>query len=141
MINIMPYKELKAGKESIFDHIDETFVAPQKVISYLKTTQPFVMSPGIYKHPFKDMELLGPYYYTDGEYYWDRDAWKYVVKYHVTLPRDFIDKVMSERGTAFLEECARSGDSWGNTIENWKKQPKTLCLLPDDAGDYSLEDF
>ena len=96
---------------------------------------------GVYKHPFKEKRLLGPYLYTDGEYYWDRDTWKYVLKYHVTLPQDFIDKVLSDKGTAFLEECAKSDNFWNKVIKNWKSQPDTLCLLPDDAGDSSIDDF
>ena len=141
MKNVMPFKEIKGGEESIYDHIDENFVAPQKVIAYLQTTQPHLVCMGLYKHPFKDTILSGPYWYTDGEYYWDRDAWKYVLKYHVTLPQDFIDKVMSEEGTAFLEKCAQSNNSWSKIIGDWKKQPNPLCLMPDDAGDLSLEDF
>jgi hypothetical protein len=34
------------------------------------------------------------------------DTWKYVLKYHVTLPKEFIDHVMSEEGIAFMEWCA-----------------------------------
>ena len=112
MINVMPYKEINGGWESIYDHIDESFVVPEKVIAYLQTTQPHLVCMGLYKHPFKDMQLCGPYWYTDGEYFWDRDAWKYVIKYHVTLPQKFIDKVMSDEGTAFLEKCAESDEAW-----------------------------
>jgi hypothetical protein len=141
MINIMPYKEIDGGEESIYDHIDENFVVPKKVIAYLQTTQPHLVCMGIYKHPFKDKELLGPYYYTDGEYYWDRDAWKYVIKYHVTLPQEFIDKVMSDEGTEFLEKCAASDESWTKTIKDWKENPNMVCFLPENAGDLSLDDF
>ena len=141
MKKLMPFKEIKAGHESIYDHIDENFVVPKKVIAYLQTTQPHLVCMGLYKHPFKDKTLCGPYWYTDGEYIWDRDAWKYVLKYHVTLPQNFIDKVMSDEGTAFLEKCAESDNSWSKTIKEWKKQPNTLCLMPDDAGDLSLDDF
>lgn len=142
MINITPFKELKTGKESIFDHVDESFTVPDKVILYLQTKQPHLACPGIYHHPFKpDMELLGPYMYTDGEYYWDRDAWKYVVKYHVTLPQKFIDKVMSDVGTAFLEKCAESDDSWSKRIREWKNGKGVLCFLPSNAGDVPLEKF
>lgn len=141
MINVMPYKEINGGWESIYDHIDENFAVPKKVIAYLQTTQPHLVCMGLYKHPFKDMELCGPYWYTDGEYFWDRDAWKYVVKYHVTLPKKFIDKVMSDEGTAFLEECAKSDESWAKRIKELKESPNTLCLMPENAGDYSLDDF
>lgn len=141
MKNVMPYKEINGGEESIFDHIDENFVVPEKVIAYLQTTQPHLVCMGLYKHPFKDMQLCGPYWYTDGEYFWDRDTWKYVVKYHVTLPQDFIDKVMSDEGTVFLEKCAESDESWSKRIKELKESPATLCLMPENAGDYSLDDF
>ena len=139
--NVMPFKEIKGGEESIYDHIDENFAVPKKVIAYLQTTQPHLVCMGLYKHPFKDTMLSGPYWYTDGEYYWDRDAWKYVLKYHVTVPQDFIDKVMSEEGTAFLEKCAQSNNSWSKIIGDWKKQPDSLCLMSDGAGDLSLDGF
>ncbi|MBR4621911.1 MAG: hypothetical protein IKO44_00090 [Ruminococcus sp.] len=141
MKNIMPFKEIKGGTESIFDNIDPDFVVPKKVIAYLMTTKPYMMCMGIYKHPFKEMKLLGPYWYCDGEYYWDRDAWKYVVKYHVKLPEEFIAKVMSDEGTEFLEKCSNSDESWTKEIDKLKGRPNTLCLLPDDAGDLKLDDF
>ena len=137
MINVTPYKEINGGEESI----DENFTVPEKVIAYLQTTQPHLVCMGLYKHPFKDMQLCGPYWYTDGEYYWDRDAWKYVVKYHVTLPQNFIDKVMSDEGTAFLEKCAESDESWSKRIKELKESPATLCLMPENAGDFSLDEF
>lgn len=141
MINVMPYKEIQGGEESIYDHIDESYAVPEKVIAYLKTTQPHMVCMGVYKHPFKDKDLPGPYWYTDGEYYWDRDAWKYVVKYHLTLPQAFVDKVMSEEGTAFLEKCMESDESWAKNIQSLNTRPNTLCLMPDNAGDIELEDF
>ena len=141
MINITPYKEINCGDKSIYEHIDENFVVPKKVIAYLQTTKPLFVRMGVYKHPFKEKSLLGPYLYTDGEYYWDRDTWKYVLKYHVTLPHDFIDKVMSDKGTAFLEECEKNDNSWSKVIKDWKSQPNTLCFLPDDAGDLTFDDF
>ena len=82
---------------------------PNKVIAYLQTTMPFVMSPGFYDHPFKTgTHLLGPYRYTDGKYYWDRDTWKYVLKYNLVLLQEFIGHVMSDEGTSFLEKCAKA---------------------------------
>ena len=100
------------------------------------------MSPGIYKHPFRtNRTLLGPYIYTDGAYRWDRDTWKYVVKYGLILPDDFIEYVMSEKGTEFIERQIKSRNSWENTIEEMKKSPNGICLLPDDAGEVSLDDF
>lgn len=105
MICITPFKEIKGGTESIYDYVEEGYTVPEKVIAYLRTTKPFLLSPGIYEHPFKkDIQLLGPYLYTDDRYYWDRDTWEYVVKYHVRLPEDFINHVMSIEGTAFIEK-------------------------------------
>jgi len=142
IVSITPYKELRGGKESIYAHIKDGYVVPNKVIVYLQTTEPFVMSPGIYEHPFKaGTRLLGPYLFTDGKYCWDRDAWKYVVKYGLVLPQEFIDHVMSDEGTAFLEKCAKGHNSLGKIIEKWKEQPNSICLLPENAGNIDLEDF
>ena len=141
-ISITPYKELRDGDESIHKHTQDGYAVPNKVIAYLQTTVPFMMSPGIYNHPFKaGTRLLGPYWYTDGKYYWDRDTWKYVLKYNLVLPQEFIDHVMSDEGTLFLEKCAKENNSWGNVIGKWKEQPNTICLLPENAGDIDLEDF
>ena len=86
---------------------------PDKVIAYLRTAKPFLASPVIYEHPFKEgVTLLGPYLYTDDTYYWDRDTWKYVVKHHLRLPQDFIDHVMSEEGTRFIESQIDENDLW-----------------------------
>lgn len=141
LINLMPYKEICGGEKSIYDYVDENFTVSDKVISYLQTSQPYLVQMGIYQHPFKNMTLFGPYWYTDGEYYWDRDAWKYVQKYHVILPNAFIDKVMSDVGTTFLNKCAESDESWVKTIERFKANPNMLCLMPNNAGDVALKDF
>ena len=141
-ICITPYTELRAGEKSIYDYVREGYTVPDKVIAYLRTTKPFLMSPGIYDHPFKKgYRLTGPYLYTDGKYYWDRDTWKYVVKYGLTLPQDFIDHVMSDEGTRFIEKCIEEHDSWGNAIKEWKKRQGFICFLPENAGDHSIDDF
>lgn len=85
--------------------------------------------------------MLGPYWYTDWKYFWDRDLWKYVVKYNVTLPEEFVNYVMSGAGDAFFEEYIDKSDSWSGTIKQWKKKNGMLCLLPDDAGDKELSEF
>lgn len=53
IIPLTPYIELHDGEESIRDHVKEGYTVPHKVIEYLQTTTPFMMSPGIYEHPFK----------------------------------------------------------------------------------------
>ena len=104
LICLTPYKEIKGGDESIYDHVREGYTVPDKVIAYLKMAKPYVMCLGIYEHPFKEgVTLLGPYWYQDGTYSWDRDTWKYVVKYGLELPQEFIDHVMSEEGTRFMD--------------------------------------
>ena len=109
MVCVSPFKEILCGGESIYDYVQEGYQVPDRVIAYLKTTAPYIMGLGIYQHPFRpEKNLAGPYLYTDGHYYWDRDTWKYVLKYHVTLPQDFIDHVMSEQGAAFLEAQERA---------------------------------
>ncbi len=142
MICISPYKELQTGCESIYDHVRDEYTVPERVIAYLRTTQPYLMSPGVYKHPFKpETKLLGPYLYTDGKYCWDRDTWKYVLKYHVALPQDFVDHVMSDEGKVYLERFGVQPGSWSDVIEDWKAQKDRIYLLPNDAGDTSLDDF
>lgn len=142
IINITPFKELRSGKLSIHDYVESGYKVPQTVIVYLQTTKPYLMSPGIYEHPFKPgHRLLGPYRYTDDKYCWDRDTWKYVVKYGLKLPQEFIDHVMSPVGTHFLEEFKRTNPSWEGVIRSWKDQSGMLCLLPDNAGNEDLGNF
>ena len=142
LIDLTPYKELHGGNESIHNHVQPGYTVPDKVIAYLRTTNPLLMSPGVYDHPFKPgKRLLGPYSYTDGKYFWDRDTWKYVVKYGLVLPQDFIDHVMSDEGTAFIEKCIDESDSWCEVIKGWKKRQGFICFLPENAGDTSLENF
>lgn len=141
-ICLTPYKEIQGGNLSIYDYIEEGYSVSEKVITYLKTKKYFLMSLGIYEHPFqKGHNLLGPYWYTDGIYYWDRDTWKYVVKYGLKLPEDFINHVLSKEGDKFLHEYQKENPSWSEEIKRLKEQPNTLCLLPEDAGDEDLEDF
>ena len=69
IINITPYKELHLGEKSIYDYIDKKKAIYKNVINYLKTEKTYLMSPGLYVHPFKpEIQLLGPYLYTDGKY-------------------------------------------------------------------------
>ena len=136
-ICLTPYKELRLGNESIFDHIDHSFFVPDKIILYLQTKDLYFLSPGIYPHPFReDNNLLGPYVYTDGHYYWDRDTWKYVVKYGLILPEKFVDYVMSDEANIFLDQHHNS-DWWVKL----SKRENVLNLLPEDAGDIPLEQF
>lgn len=141
-ITITPYKELRLGKKSIYDYVQPGYTVPPKVIAYLQTKEPSLMSPGIYTHPFKpEKHLLGPYTYTDGLYRWDRDTWKYVLKYGLTLPQSFIDHVMSDEGTEFLKKCGTKSDFWYNKIEELEAGAPHLNLLPKDGGDIPLDDF
>ncbi len=140
-ICITPYQELQMGSQSIYDNLQKGYAVSERVILYLQTKRLFTMALGIYAHPFKkDVDLLGPYMYTDGKYYWDRDTWKYVVKYGLKLPEDFITHVMSEEGEAFLQSAIGT-DSWQEQLQELKQQKTTLCLLPDDAGDISFDAF
>lgn len=143
IICLTPYKELHGGKKSIYDYIVEGYSVPQKVIEYLKTRKLYCMSPGVYHHPFKeDSTLLGPYLYCDdNKYCWDRDTWKYVVKYGLSLPQEFIDYVMSETGTAYLQNYQKGGETWANEISSMKERRNMLCMLPDDAGEIDIKDF
>ena len=141
-ICVTPYKEIHCGDESIYDFVQADYTVPERVINYLRTTQPFLMGSGVYNHPFKpEIELLGPYTYTDGLYYWDRDTWKYVVKYHVMLPAAFVDHVMSEEGKAYLDAFYQNPGSWNDAVNDWKNQADIISLLPEDTGDMELDNF
>ncbi|MBO7123765.1 MAG: hypothetical protein J6V90_10880 [Treponema sp.] len=144
IINITPYKELNQGEKCIYDFINKEQKIFENVINYLKTESAFLMSPGIYTHPFKsDIKLLGPYLYTDGKYCWDRDTWKYVVKYNLEIPDFFIKHVNSSEGKKWLKDYTENNNfTWKNIISEKKKNSKNeLFLIPDDIGDLDLTDF
>ena len=142
MVCLTPFEELRLGDASIHDWVEEGYEVPDKVLDYLKTTEPYMMSPGIYEHPFKPGErLLGPYCYTDGHFWWDRDCWKYTAKYHVRLPQEFVDYVMSGEGDEFLESHTPDNSSWFNRIEDNYGDAPHGNFLPQDAGNLDLEDF
>lgn len=139
---LTPFKELCAGDLSIHDYLEPGYKVPVKVIIYLKVGKASFVCMGVYKHPFKqDRNLLGPYYMTDDYYMWDRDTWKYVVKYGLKLPQKFIDHVMSEAGTEFIEKQLAAENNWPGIIKKWKKDKKVICLMPDNAGDYDVDNF
>jgi len=142
-VNITPYKELQFGDKSIYDYVGDIEAdIPSKVIDYLQSGNPSLMSPGIYDHPFREGEvLLGPYIFTDSiRYSWDRDTWKYVVNYGLKLPKEFIEFVLSDEGSEALEDM-KTGTTWGGVIKDWKEEGSATILLPDDAGDRELNDF
>lgn len=73
LICLTPYKEIKGGDESIYDHVREGYTVPDKVIAYLKMTKSYVMCLEIYEHPFKEgVTLAGPYLYGNGTIGWRR---------------------------------------------------------------------
>lgn len=141
LINLMPYEEICGGDECIYDHVDPDYVVPEKVIAYLQTTKDCFYFSCLYQHPFKNMEMAGVSWKTDGEYMWPRDTWKYVLKYHVTLPQNFIDKVMSDRGTAFLEQLAREDENWAKCVRKANGEYTRECFIPEFSDDYPLEAF
>lgn len=140
--SLTPYKELRQGDESIHDHAAAGGVSvADEVIAYLRSGNAYIFSPGVYQHPFKEGRLLGPYIYTDNKRYcWDRDTWKYVVKYGLELPQEFVAFVLSEEGAAAFEEMS-GGATWSDVIKQWKSQEGSVILLPEDAGDTALDDF
>jgi hypothetical protein len=132
---LTPYTELRLGEESIYDNIDHSFSVPEKVILYLQTKELYFLCPGLYKHPFhEETTLCGPYAYSDGYYYWDRDTWKYVVKYGLTLPQQFIDYVMTDKATEFMNQKH-------NSDLHLAEKENTINLLPKDSGDIPLDQF
>ena len=140
LICISPFKELRGGEESIYDYIDKDFSVPDKVIAYLRVKTGCLARPGIYEHPFKvGMRLLGPFKYTDGKYIWDSDLWKYVLKYHVTLPQEFVDYVMSSVLDDYFIQHIEDSDIWPEYMKPYKKKQGWKSFLPNHS-DYR-EDF
>lgn len=120
---ITPYKELRLGVLSIHDNLAAGYKVPSKVLDYLRVGKAHLCCMGIYEHPFKPGETLqGPYHVTDGWYIWDRDTWKYVLNYGLKLPKEFIDYVMSDVGTEFIEKQLEVDNGWPTIIiKRWKK--------------------
>ena len=128
-ICITPYIELMCGNKSIYNYTKINYTVSDKVIQYLQIPNMYYVSPGVYTHPFKsNITLFGPYTYTDGHYYWDRDTWKYVLKYGLLLPERFINHVMSEKGTEYLKQQL-------GTYYTLKTHEDLLNLPPTDCGD------
>ena len=141
-VSITPYKELHQGTESIHDYLDGTCKVPERVIAYLQRGNAGMVTMGVYEHPFiPGKRLLGPYRMTDGHYVWDRDTWKYVVKYGLTLPQDFIDHVMSDEGLQFLNRTSEEEQSWEDWIKDLKQREGVICFMPDNAGNIDIENF
>lgn len=96
-ICLSPFKEINCGSESIYDYVKDGHMVPDTVITYLKSTTPYLMCPGVYEHPFNKGKMIpGPYLCKDDNFYWEQNTWEYVAKHHVVLPQKFIDYVMSE---------------------------------------------
>jgi hypothetical protein len=84
--------------------------------------------------------LGGPCLDTDGKFVWDSETWKYVVKYGLMLPQIFIDHVMSEAGTRFLEE-QYGKNGWNGVIKEWRYENGKDCFLPVRDPEKDLADF
>ena len=101
---LTPYRELRHGGESLFNHLGKKKELSARVRQYLSLgiRQSFVQ--GIYRHPFTGKELVGPVLVGDGvRFTWDRDTLEYVESYGLELPAEFLDFVNSPEG--FLSLC------------------------------------
>lgn len=104
LICLTPYRELRHGGESMFNHLGKRREVSLRIKQYLSlgVRQSFVQ--GIYLHPFTGKELVGPVLMGDGERFtWDRDTLEYVEEYGLELPREFVEFVESAEG--FLALC------------------------------------
>lgn len=141
---ITPIKRVccDSQKEYLREHTRPGYTVPDKVIAYLRAGNAYMACPGIYAHPYRPgVRLLGPEYYTDGQFCWDRDTWKYVLKYGFVLPQEFIDHVMSDAGTAFIEEAIDKSELWCDAVKPLKKKQGFRCFLPDSEEMQRLEGF
>ncbi|MBQ5754667.1 MAG: hypothetical protein IIV90_03260, partial [Oscillospiraceae bacterium] len=94
-------------------------------------------------HPFKPgVKLDNLFYKDDYGYCWDGHTWKYVLKYGLTLPEEFIAHVMSEEGTAYINQCIDQNPNWSDAMKKWKKEHQGyLCLMPTREEIKKLEYF
>lgn len=76
-----------------------------------------------------------------GRFWWDRNCWKYAAKYHVMLPQEFVEYVISGTGDKLLESYATDTSSWSDRIEERCKNTLHGNFLPKSAGNLDLKDF
>lgn len=137
-INLSPYIELGPGPYSIYDYVDPNFVVDDQVITYLKVGHCGLVCLGVYKHPFKpDKTMLGPYTFDDGDKYnWDSNLWEYVTKYHVTLPKEFIEHAMSVNGLKFIVENIDDSSLFSEAVKKYKKRKASEKLRSADQKNF-----
>ena len=142
IIDLTPYKEIHCGKESIYDNVEEGFSVPDKVVLYLRTNDNLCAAPGIYEHPFMSgRNLFGPYISSDDIYAWERDTWKYVLKYGLKLPQSFIDYVMSEEGTKYIENYAKKDKVFSEILKKYNEDPKNLTVHVEGEDGIPYDEF
>ena len=76
-----------------------------------------------------------------GRFWWDRNCWKYAAKYHVMLPQEFVEHVISGTGDKLLESYATDTSSWSDRIEEHCRNAPHGNVLPKSAGNLDLKDF
>ena len=76
-----------------------------------------------------------------GRFWWDRNCWKYAAKYHVMLPQEFVEHVISGTGDKLLESYATDTSSWSDRIEEHCRNASHGNFLPKSAGNLDLKDF
>lgn len=76
-----------------------------------------------------------------GRFWWDRNCWKYAAKYHVMLPQEFVEHVISGTGDKLLESYATDTSSWSGRIEERCRNMPHGNFLPKSAGNLDLKDF
>ena len=119
-----------------------SYPVPDKVIAYLKCPNNGLYRMGIFSHLYKpDIRFYGKTVYSDGLYVWDNFTWKYVMKYNLRLPESFIDHVMSEEGTAFIEKAIDESKLWSVTVKKYKKQLGYRCFIPTQSELRELDNF
>lgn len=123
--------EFTKGFGSVHDYCQKGYRVPGKVLTYLRVVNPCAAAGVIYEHPFiKGKTCTGKTYMTDGKYCWDLDTLEYVLNHDLVLPQDFIDHIMSDYGTEFLNRCTKVR----NFKEAWriyKTKPNQPCLILD----------
>lgn len=134
-------KSIFPAHKSLTELVDPSFIAPDKILAYLRAAKYGPVAPGIMENPFrKGCRYPGPYTKTDGVFIWEASVWKYVYKYHVKPTDDFIEYVMSGKGDAVFIEAVEENRDWSAAIKEYKKRLGYKAWIPSHSELKNVEE-
>lgn len=119
----------------------EGYQVPDKVIAYLCAGRSKGAVAHLMQHPFKSDKSISCHRYGDEMYTWYKDTWKFVVKYGLQLPKEFIDKVMSLESDIYFQNMIHILYGDKPLLEKHKQSLGYKCFLPSHSQLKELKDF